>query len=80
MQDTSRGGLPHLYDICHAQRRVVHLRYGGAQSMPFLVLTEHPGETERPPLQLVTATHSIAWHIPLERLRQYSAGTSITHG
>ena len=37
-------------------------------------------ETERPPLQAVTVTHSIACHIPLERLRQYSAGTSIAHG
>jgi peptide/nickel transport system ATP-binding protein len=30
-------------------------------------------ETERPPLQQVTATHSMACHIPLERLRQHSA-------
>ena len=37
-------------------------------------------ETEQPPLQPVTATHSIACHIPSERLRQYSAGTSITPG
>ena len=37
-------------------------------------------ETERPPMQPVTATHSIACHIPLERLRQCSAGTSITPG
>src|SRR5262245_47960515 len=45
VQDTSRGGLPHLYATHHTQRRVVHLRYGDAQSVPFLVLTEHPGET-----------------------------------
>jgi len=45
VQDTSRGGLPHLYADHHAQRRVVHLRYGDAQSVPFLVLTEHPGDT-----------------------------------
>ena len=45
MQDTSRGGLPHLYTAGHAKRRVVHLRYGSVQSVPFLVLTEHPGET-----------------------------------
>src|SRR5215831_19861154 len=44
VQDTSRGGLPHLYATSHARRRVVHLRYGDAQSVPFLVLTEHPGE------------------------------------
>jgi peptide/nickel transport system ATP-binding protein len=30
-------------------------------------------ETKRPPLQQVTATHSIACHIPLETLRQHSA-------
>jgi len=45
VQDTSRGGLPHLYHDRHGQRRVVHLRYGDAQSVPFLVLTEHPGDT-----------------------------------
>ena len=45
VQDTSRGGLPHLYTAGHAQRRVVHLRYSDPQSVPFLVLTEHPGET-----------------------------------
>jgi len=45
VQDTSRGGLPHLYHDRHARRRVVHLRYGEAQSLPFLVLTEHPGDT-----------------------------------
>jgi len=45
VQDTSRGGLPHLYHDRHTQRRVVHLRYGDAQSVPFLVLTEHPGDT-----------------------------------
>ena len=33
--------------------------------------------TERPPLQQVTATHSIACHIPLERLLQYSTVSSI---
>jgi catechol 2,3-dioxygenase-like lactoylglutathione lyase family enzyme len=45
VQDTSTGGLPHLYHDRHRQRRVVHLRYGGRNSVPFLVLTEHPGET-----------------------------------
>ena len=45
VQDTSRGGLPHLYHDRHIRRRVVHLRYGDAQSVPFLVLTEHPGDT-----------------------------------
>lgn len=44
VQDTSHGGLPHLYQTQHAQRRVVHLRYGDRHAVPFLVLTEHPGE------------------------------------
>lgn len=45
LQDTSRGFLPHLYQDCHAKRRIVHLRYGEANSLPFLALTEHPGDT-----------------------------------
>jgi len=45
VQDTSRGGLPHLYHDRHVRRRVVHLRYGDTRSVPFLVLTEHPGDT-----------------------------------
>ena len=44
LQDTHTGGLPHLYHDRHAHRRVVHLRYGNRHSVPFLVLTEHPGE------------------------------------
>ena len=45
VQDTSKGGLPHLYRDRHMHRRVAHLRYGDRNSVPFLVLTEHPGET-----------------------------------
>jgi catechol 2,3-dioxygenase-like lactoylglutathione lyase family enzyme len=45
LQDTSTGGLPHVYHARHAQRRVVHLRYGDRNSVPFMVLTEHPGDT-----------------------------------
>jgi catechol 2,3-dioxygenase-like lactoylglutathione lyase family enzyme len=44
LQDTRTGGLPHLYRDRHAQRRVVHLRYGAGPTAPFLVLTEHPGD------------------------------------
>ena len=44
LQDTRTGGLPHLYRGRHAQRRVVHLRYGAGATAPFLVLTEHPGD------------------------------------
>jgi catechol 2,3-dioxygenase-like lactoylglutathione lyase family enzyme len=45
LQDTSTGGLPHVYHARHARRRVVHLRYGDRNAVPFLVLTEHPGDT-----------------------------------
>ena len=44
LQDTRSGGLPYLYRDRHAQRRVVHLRYGEGPTAPFLVLTEHPGD------------------------------------
>jgi catechol 2,3-dioxygenase-like lactoylglutathione lyase family enzyme len=44
LQDTRTGGLPYLYRDRHAQRRVVHLRYGAGATTPFLVLTEHPGD------------------------------------
>lgn len=43
-QQTSAGGLPHVYRDRHVQRRVVHLRYGTGPTAPFLVLTEHPGD------------------------------------
>jgi catechol 2,3-dioxygenase-like lactoylglutathione lyase family enzyme len=45
VQNTSTGGLPHLYRDRHARRRVVHLRYGTGDTAPVLVVTEHPGET-----------------------------------
>lgn len=44
IQDTSTGGLPHLYRDRHAQRRLVYLYYGTASTRPFMVLTEHPGD------------------------------------
>ena len=44
VQDTTRGGLPFTYKHARATRRTVHLRYGGASSVPFLVITNHPGE------------------------------------
>jgi len=45
VQNTSTGGLPHLYHDRHARRRVVHLRYGTGDAAPVLVVTEHPGDT-----------------------------------
>jgi len=44
VQDTSSGGLPHVYKDQHASRRVVHLRYGAGAAAPVLVMTEHPGD------------------------------------
>lgn len=45
VQDTSTGGLPHVYKDEHASRRVVYLRYGEGAGAPILVMTEHPGES-----------------------------------
>jgi catechol 2,3-dioxygenase-like lactoylglutathione lyase family enzyme len=45
LQETSSGGLPHLYRDRHAQRRVVHLLSGAGAGSPVLVMTEHPGDT-----------------------------------
>jgi glyoxylase I family protein len=44
LQDTSRGGLPHLYRDRHTQRRVVHLHAEAGAGVPVLVITEHPGD------------------------------------
>jgi glyoxylase I family protein len=44
-QDVSGGFSPHLYHDRHARRRIVYLRYGDGNSVPFLALTEHPGDT-----------------------------------
>ena len=44
VQDTTRGNLPHTYKNVHTQRRVVHLRYGEGDTVPFLVMSEHPGD------------------------------------
>ncbi len=41
VQDTSVGGLPHVYTDQHAQRRLVYLRCGSA---PIVVMTAHPGD------------------------------------
>ncbi len=43
VQDTTQGGLPHVYKNKHARRRTVHLAWGDADE-PFLVITTHPGD------------------------------------
>ena len=45
VQNTSTGGLPHVYRDAHASRRVVYLKCGDGRAAPILVVTEHPGET-----------------------------------
>ena len=44
IQDTTKGGLPHIYGHSRKSRRVVHVRYGEGNTIPSLVLTTHPGE------------------------------------
>jgi len=44
VQDTTRGGLPHVYQHSRKTRRTVHLKYGPADTTPRLVITTHPDE------------------------------------
>jgi catechol 2,3-dioxygenase-like lactoylglutathione lyase family enzyme len=43
-QDTTSGGLPHVYKHRCATRRQVTLVHGEGDARPQLVMTEHPGE------------------------------------
>ena len=53
VQDTSRGGLPHVYAHERKTRRTVHVRYGEGNTTPSLVLTCHPGdEPDGEPIKL----------------------------
>ena len=44
VQDTTQGGLPHVYKHGRKTRRTVHVRYGDGNTTPSLVLTTHPGD------------------------------------
>ena len=44
VQDTTTGGLPHVYKHARKTRRTVHVRYGEGSTTPSLVLTSHPGD------------------------------------
>ena len=44
VQDTTTGGLPHVYKHPRQTRRTVHVRYGEGSTTPSLVLTSHPGD------------------------------------
>ena len=44
IQDTTTGGLPHVYKHPRKTRRQVRLRYGEGDTTPSLTMTSHPGE------------------------------------
>ena len=44
VQDTTTGGLPHVYKHARQTRRTVHVHYGEGDTKPSLVLTSHPGD------------------------------------
>ena len=44
VQDTTTGGLPHVYKHPRKTRRTVHVRYGEGNTTPSQVLTSHPGD------------------------------------
>ena len=53
VEDTTRGGLPQVYQHPHKTRRIVYLRYGEGHTSPALVLTTHPDEDpEGEPIKL----------------------------
>jgi catechol 2,3-dioxygenase-like lactoylglutathione lyase family enzyme len=53
VQDTTQGGLPHVYKHPRQTRRTVHVRYGEGNTTPSLVLTSHPGDqTDGAPIKL----------------------------
>ena len=44
VQDTTSGGLPHVYQHARKTRRTVHLKFGQDNNNPRLVVTSHPNE------------------------------------
>ncbi len=44
VQDTTTGGLPHVYKQARQTRRTVHLKFGQGNTNPRLVVTSHPSE------------------------------------
>ena len=44
IQDTSTGGLPHVYKHPRKTRRQVRLAYGEGKTKPTLTMTSHPGD------------------------------------
>lgn len=53
IQDTSTGGLPHVYKHPRKTRRQVRLAYGEGNTKPTLTMTSHPGDDpDGDPIQL----------------------------
>ncbi len=44
VQDTTQGGLPHVYKHSRKTRRTVHLKFGDGSAAPRLVMTTHPDD------------------------------------
>ena len=44
IQDTTTGGLPHVYKHGRKTRRQVRLMYGHGETSPTITMTSHPGE------------------------------------
>jgi catechol 2,3-dioxygenase-like lactoylglutathione lyase family enzyme len=44
IQDTTTGGLPHVYKHSRKTRRQVRLMYGVGVTSPTITMTSHPGE------------------------------------
>ena len=53
IQDTTTGGLPHVYKHPRKTRRQVRLMYGKGDTTPTLTMTSHPGdEPDGDPIKL----------------------------
>ena len=53
IQDTTTGGLPHVYKHPRKSRRQVRLMYGQGDTTPTLTMTSHPGdEPDGEPIKL----------------------------
>jgi catechol 2,3-dioxygenase-like lactoylglutathione lyase family enzyme len=68
VQDTTTGGLPHVYHQARKTRRTVHLRYGEGNTLPFLVVTGHPNEG--------SDGHPISWTRSASATGHLPSGTS----
>ena len=80
-QDTTTGGLPHVYKHRRATRRQVTLAYGEGDTRPQLVMTEHPGEPpdgERIKLDQIGISH-LSFTVPsVAQLTQQLLARAIT--